>query len=283
MSLVSYEKMKAHYESVKPIRGDVNKTRPFMQRRRKWECMKMADNGDIQLICYNTPVLTIHTDDSFSVCHSGWVTPTTSTFIYYVLSQMGWRETLGGAYKYKNQLWISQWENKKSNWVRMPVTKEPIRYTFNPDTQLYHPDTNPVITKTRKRTDKDKWKEVKHQCRKFLQWFEAFGKLLDGADVEDTVSLSYATRACLGRPSILREKHHWAAELARPILTAIFTEGGDEDYLQLIKNIINMSYGNEFNYKQQKAKINNILKNLFDVYHDVQEEVVYTIDRKTKW
>lgn len=289
MSLVNYAKMKAHYESVKPIRGDVNKTRPFMQRRRKWECMKMADNGDIQIICYNTPVLTIHPDDSFSVCHGGWVTPTTGIFIHYALRQMGWREPLAGSFKHKNQLWLTQWwngravriEGREDHWKRMPITKEPIRYTFSPEKYQYHPDTNPVITKTRKRVDKDKWKQAKHQCKEFLQWFEVFGKLLDGGHLGyEGVRLGHATKMCLVRPSILREKHHWAAQEAKPVLTAIFTEGGEEDYMRVLWELEGQD---GFNFKQQKTQMHNILKNLFDVYYDVKEEVVYTIDRETKW
>lgn len=294
MSLVSYAKMKAHYESVKPIRGDVNKTRPFMQRRRKWECMKMADNGDIQIICYNTPVLTIHPDDSFSVCHGGWVTPTTGIFIHYALRQMGWREPLAGSFKHKNQLWLTQWwngravriEGREDHWKRMPITKEPIRYTFNPETNLYNPETNPTAIKTRKRVDKDKWKQAKHQCKEFLQWFEVFGKLLDGQIVEgaNSCSISYPVSVCIQYPSTLREKHHWAAKEAKPVLTAIFTESGDEDYLQFVGCLVRQcGNGTYFNFKQQKSQIHNILKNLFDVYYDVKEEVVYTIDRETKW
>lgn len=283
MSLVSYAKMKAHYESVKPIRG--TDIKPFMQRRRKWEHMKLLSNGDIQIICHNTPVLTIHTDNSFSVCHGGWVTPTTSCFIDYAIRQMNWRGPLQVALKYKNQLWLSQWLEKQypenNGWAYLPITKEPIRYTYNPEKYQYQPDTNPKVIKTRKRVDKDKWKEVKHQCREFLQWFDAFGKLLDGGHLSyEGVRLGYTTKVCLVRPSILREEHHWAAKEAKPVLTAIFTEGEEEDYMQVLWELEGQD---EFSYKKRKVKINNILKNLFDVYYDVEEEVVYTLDRETKW
>jgi hypothetical protein len=289
MSLVNYEQLKQHFEGVKPIRGTTIK--PFQQRRRKWEHMVMQKNGDIQLICHNTPVLTIHPDDSFSVCHGGWATPTTSSFIHYVVMVMGWREPLAGAFKYKNQLWLSQWWNgravyidgRKDHWSRMPITKEPIRYTYNPEIKLYSPDTNPKVTKTRPRVDRNKWKQAQQQCKDFLDWFNAFGKLLDGVVVEDTVSLTYATRVCMQYPFVLSKPEHWATKEAKDILTAIFTQGGDEDYLQVVKNLVQMSHNVEFNYKQIKTKVHNILKHMFGVYYGVDVEVEYALNRKTKW
>jgi hypothetical protein len=65
--LVNYSQLKAHYDAVTPIRGDANKTKPFFDRRRKHEHMVMKDNGDIQIICYDTSVFTVHPDSSFSL------------------------------------------------------------------------------------------------------------------------------------------------------------------------------------------------------------------------
>lgn len=287
MSLVNYECLKRHYDSVKPIRGTTIK--PFQQRRRKWEHMVMQKNGDIQLICYNTPVLTVHPDDSFSVCHGGWVTPTTSVFITYVLSQMGFKGPLAGAFKYKNQLWLSQWLEKQypenSGWVYLPITKEPIRYTYNPEKYQYQPDTNPKVTKTRKRVDKDKWKQAQQQCKEFLDWFDAFGKLFDGERLYiENSEFTYESRVCMRYPSLLSNNDHWAAKKAKPVLTAIFTGGGGEDYMLFMRELVTMCGSDQvFNLKKQKTQLHNILKNLFGVYYEVQEEVEYAINRKTKW
>lgn len=291
MSLVNYEQLKEHFESVKPIRG--TNIKPFMQRRRKWEHMKMRDNGDIELICHNTPVLTVHPDSSFSVCHGGWVTPTTGCFIYFVVRVMSWREPLAGAFKFKNQLWLSQWwngravhvEGREDHWKRMPITKEPIRYTYNPETRIYQPDTNPTVTKTRKRVDKDKWKQVQRECKDFLDWFDAFGKLFDGERLYiEGSEFTYETRVCMRYPSMLSNKDHWAARKGKPFLTAIFTGGEEEDYMLFMRELVSMcGNGNEFNLKQQRTQLHNILKNLFGVYYLVDVEVEYALDRKTKW
>jgi len=290
MGLVNYEQLKQHYESVKPIRG--TNIKPFMQRRRKFEHMVMQKNGDIQLICYNTPVFTVHPDSSFSVCHGGWVTRTTSCFIDHVCRMMSWREPLAYAFKYQNQLWLTQWmdgravrvEGREDHWHRMPITKEPIRYTYDTETRLYQPESNPVTTKKRKRVDRDKWKQVQQQqCKEFLTWFDAFGKLLDGVEVQDTWTLDYKVRACLMNPSILSRPNHWATKQAKSVLTAIFTGSDDEGYFQVVRSIADPSDGAVFHYKKQKTQVHNILKYLFDVYYHVDVEVEYALDRKTKW
>lgn len=291
MSLVNYEQLKQHYDSVKPIRGTTIK--PFQQRRRKHEHMVMRDNGDIQLICYNTPVLTVHPDSSFSVCHGGWVTPTTSCFIDFVVRVMSWREPLAGSFKYKNQLWLSQWKDgrpvmrdgREDHWERMPITKEPIRYVFNPETQLYNPATNPVVTKVRIRTDKERWAQTKKDCREFLVWLNAFGKLLDGEFIpSENRRWQHEVRWFVWTPVYLKdaEERGGLAQQVKEDVRNILLGDDTEKYTQLLCNMPYNAHA-PFDFKKSRPKIMHLMKCAFDVYNHVNVEVEYRFTRNTKW
>jgi hypothetical protein len=183
--LLNYSQLKAHYDAVEPIRGDVHNIKPFTNRRRKHEHMVMLDNGDIQIICYQTPVITVHPDSSFSLCHGGYITPTTSKFISLVVRTMRWYLPGGlyGVYKYKNNLWLRQSDVFHED-VIFPIPKDPMRFVNNESRSVYEPEKVLTHTEQRLRVDKDKSKQARAECKQFLMWLKAIAPVMEGSKVQ---------------------------------------------------------------------------------------------------
>lgn len=71
------------YENTTNIRGrKVEPLRPLGHRKNvdMYSIVKL-ENGDIQCVCYKTPVVTFHTDNTISLQAGGWASQTTVNFI----------------------------------------------------------------------------------------------------------------------------------------------------------------------------------------------------------
>jgi hypothetical protein len=270
--LVNYSQLKAHYDAVTPIRGDVNKTKPFFDRRRKHEHMVMKDNGDIQIICYDTPVFTVHPDSSFSLRHGGYVTQTTANFMNYAFRTLRWLGR-GGVYKHKNNLWLRQSDVSHKN-VIFPILKDPIRLVYDESSDTYKSEEVVTYTEQRLRVDKDKSKQARTECKKFLTWLKAIVSVMEGSKVQGMPPKSPQEghiRHLCGYPSGIKLRSHDIQHMkAAAELKHMLTCDDDAKFLELLHHV---AHGGVVNKKTVCAKVNKIINRVFDVYHVDQVEI----------
>ena len=83
-SALTYAQAKKIHDQIKPIRG--GDTKPLGKRRDHHQySTKQNDRGDIEFICYRTPVVTYHPDDTITINTDGWASVSTHQFIDQVL------------------------------------------------------------------------------------------------------------------------------------------------------------------------------------------------------
>jgi hypothetical protein len=182
----------------------------------------------------------------------------------------------------------------------MPLTDKPVRYAYNPETNLYQPSAPITINKTRTRVNKEETKDAYEQCKDLLEWLNAFGKLFDGETVSTADAWSYEEAYYIRNPAQLapRFKSLWPNseekyKARRKWLIDTLTGDDPERFMQLLVNVcggdmtyfptINSLYRININYKKAKAKILHLIKCAFDCYEDKVVDVEYTFDRKAKW
>ena len=126
-SALNYAQAKKIHDQIKPIRG--GDTKPLGKRRDHHQySVKQNDRGDIEFICYRTPVVTYHPDDTITINTDGWASVSTHQFIDQVLGirANGYRGmtalTINGN-KYlidgKSQSLKVKWEGFGGNWFKM--------------------------------------------------------------------------------------------------------------------------------------------------------------------
>lgn len=273
--LVNYSQIKARFDAVKPIRGDAKKTKPFDRRNRKHEHMVMKDNGDIQIICYHIPVITVHPDSSFSLCHGGYITPTTSKFISLVVRAMRWYRPGGlyGVYKYKNNLWLRQSDVSHED-VIFPIPKDPMRFVNNESRGVYEPEKVLTHTEQRLRVDKDKSKQARSECKQFLLWLKAITSVMDGTELQNTPLKSrqegqirylcrYPSGMKLGSHDI---RYMEAAEKLKEMLAS----DDDAKFLELLHHV---AHGEVVDKKTMCTRANRIINHVYGAYHKENVEI----------
>ena len=79
-----YATAKKVHDGIVPIRG--KDVRPLGARRDYHQySVKQNEQGDIEFICYRTPVVTFHQDDTITIRNGGWTSVSTHQFIQEVL------------------------------------------------------------------------------------------------------------------------------------------------------------------------------------------------------
>lgn len=79
-----YATAKKIHDGIVPIRG--KDVRPLGARRDyHMYSVKHNEQGDIEFICYRTPVVTFHPDDTITIRNGGWSSVSTHQFIHEVL------------------------------------------------------------------------------------------------------------------------------------------------------------------------------------------------------
>lgn len=79
-----YATAKTIHDNIKPIRG--KDVRPLGARRDYHQySVKQNEQGDIEFICYRTPVVTFHQDETITIRNGGWSSVSTHQFIQEVL------------------------------------------------------------------------------------------------------------------------------------------------------------------------------------------------------
>jgi len=271
---VDYSQLKTHYDAVKPIRGDAKKTKPFARRNRKHEHMVMKDNGDIQIIRYHTPVVTVHPDSSFSLCHGGYVTPTTSTFMDYVFYCMRWRKQgTEGMFKHKNNLWVQQISAVGDKTV-YPIPKDPVRFVDNKLLGIYDPEKVLTHTEQRLRVDKDKSKQARSECKQFLTWLKAITSVMDGTELQNTPLKSRQEghiRYLCRYPSEMKLRRHDIRYMeAAEKLKEMLASDDDAKFLELLHHV---AHGEVVDKKNMCTRANRIINHVYGAYHKEDVEI----------
>jgi len=281
--LVNYSQIKARFDAVKPIRGDAKKTKPFARRNRKHEHMVMKDNGDIQIIRYHTPVVTVHPDSSFSLCHGGYITPTTSTFMDYVFYCMRWRKHgTEGMFKHKNNLWVQQTSAVGDKTV-YPIPKDPMRFVNNESLGVYEPEKVLTHTEQRLRVDKDKSKQARAEGKQFLTWLKAITSVMDGTELQNTPPKSRqeghirylckypSIRYLCEYPSDIKKLNGSIPYIiAAEKLKEMLTSDDDAEFLELLHHI---AHGKVVNKKTVCARANRIINHVYGAYYIDEVEI----------
>lgn len=173
-----YLNMKSLYERVKPIRG--TDIRPLKARTRKHEQVVRVDvDGGLAgtesyaARFHQTNCVVYHPDDTFSVTHGGWVTPTTANFLTRFLPI--------GVYcvKVSNVLWVYDYSRE----VKYPIGSEPVRFTMvNRKVVPVSPMKIP-----RKLVDRGLTKVIQAKMEPFLRFAKTFLSMSDGWVMHDTI------------------------------------------------------------------------------------------------
>ena len=103
MSIRLYERMKEHFNEVKPIRGRSVEVRPWGDRRRDWEQVicRVQDDGQCAYGArmHSTDVFLVYPNGDMQFDCGGWYTPTTADFMSRLV--LGIRVS-----KLHNKMWV---------------------------------------------------------------------------------------------------------------------------------------------------------------------------------
>ena len=80
--VTNYAQAKNIHDEIKPIRGTT--TIPLGNRRDHHQYSIRKNGEDVEMVCYKTPVVTFHPDDSITVRTDGWCSVSTHQFIQQV-------------------------------------------------------------------------------------------------------------------------------------------------------------------------------------------------------
>jgi hypothetical protein len=166
------------FESVKPIRGRAEDTRPIGKRRRDWETIRMV--GDVvECVLYQTPVVRYFPDGSVGLQCNGWVSPSTAEFMH--------EHSPFYARKRSNRIWVSH--SRESTAYPLP-NRDEVKFVLTADNK-WAPHEPILITK--KVVNRNKAKEARAPYKLFLNYVETFLKMSDGW-VSDALRAEVGTR-----------------------------------------------------------------------------------------
>lgn len=171
-----YLNMKSLYDRVKPIRG--TDIRPLKERTRKHEQVVRVDGGlpgteSYAARLHQTNCVVYHPDDTFSVAHGGWATPSTARFLTRFLPL--------GVYcvKVRNVLWVYDYARE----AKYPIGSEPVRFTMV-DRKVV--PVSPMLI-PRKLVDRGLTKVIQGKMGPFLRFAKTFLSMSDGWVMHDTI------------------------------------------------------------------------------------------------
>ena len=175
MSIRLYERMKEHFNEVKPIRGRSVEVRPWGDRRRDWEQVicRVQDDGQCAYGArmHSTDVMLVMANGDVLFNCGGWYTPTTAAFM----------NGLTGAF------YVSKTYNRI--WLRRSVGTEQFCAIINQPTLVKWDTTNPNYehyrlaepsTAMKKVVDPIKAKDERAKIKPFKDYASSVLKLSDG-------------------------------------------------------------------------------------------------------
>ena len=164
--LRTYAEALAHYEAGVPIRGKGRNAGKIPLGGRAYASMRyMAKDertGQVCCFCYQTPVLTFHTDDTIEIKINGWVSNTTADFINAVLNT-------SVSVKDKELHMVHFHGNMREPQTHVIQDGMKVRYTTDQygQTDIIVQGSKPCY---RHKLDRKRWKEVKQMFAPFREY-----------------------------------------------------------------------------------------------------------------
>jgi hypothetical protein len=175
MSIRLYERMKQHYNEVKPIRGRNIEVRPWGERRRDWEQVicRVQDDGQCAYGArmHSTDVLLVMANGDVLFSCGGWATPTTAAFMNGLTGEF----------------YVSKTHNRI--WIRRSVGTEHLCAVLDQPVLVKWDTTNPNYehyrlaepsTAMKKVVDPIKAKAERAKIKPFKDYVSSVLKLSDG-------------------------------------------------------------------------------------------------------
>ena len=175
MSIRLYERMKEHFNEVKPIRGRNVEVRPWGDRRRDWEQVicRVQDDGQCAYGArmHSTDVMLVMANGDVLFNCGGWYTPTTAAFMNGLTGEF----------------YVSKTYNRI--WLRRSVGTEQFCAVINQPTLVKWDTTNPNYehyrlaepsTAMKKVIDPIKAKAERAKIKPFKDYASSVLKLSDG-------------------------------------------------------------------------------------------------------
>jgi hypothetical protein len=198
MSIEQYKRFKERFETVKPIRGRSQETKPIGDRRRCWETVVksyVVPNGAMDLEgvecygahLYNTDCVLYAPNGDIYMQANGYVTPTTSEFMTRYLPS-GLR-----TYKKYNKLWL---DGSRVGGAFVLNHHDRTLLKYDPESHNYTID-NPTKV-VQKVVDRTKAKDARSKVKEFKGFVKVMLTLADGWVTDDLMAI-HAKRDDWGR------------------------------------------------------------------------------------
>ena len=181
-----YNRVKAHYESVKPIRGvrAAQDIRPMYRRVRTHERVVIDNRPDgawYGYRLYNTDLVMVSPTGIMEFKHDGWNSTATSQFIH----EIGYRyfDRTFVCYKRNNKIWIAdQYDySDKTTQNRYPIQSAAIQFKFiGGDTMPFRVTPVNVIEEIKPIVDRKKMKEAMAVYKPMLNYMATVLKMTGG-------------------------------------------------------------------------------------------------------
>lgn len=236
----TYEEVKAHYESIKPIRGRAVEIRPCGSRRKDWQQIVKHDDGSYSYSLYQTDCVTFKPDDTIIISANypdrgvNWHTPCTGEFI------TAWSPFY--AYKRHNVLWVSIY-NTKVPLVK-PLVIKYVRERTDVFTNPYEPEYQKYYVR---QINRARAKESRKDFEPFLRWLKTFLSMSDGwvnFETLETVrkDLPKLVRAFDDPKEIIRDVQRDVTNI--------------DNYLAILANLIERATGQAYYEMRQATTLN---------------------------
>lgn len=230
----TYDDVKAHYESIKPIRGRAVEIRPCGTRRKDWQQIVKHEDGSYSYRLFQTDCVTYKPDDTIVIAANNWHTPSTSEFI------TAWSPFY--CYKKYNVLWVNTYGTKVP--LDKPLTIKVMRDKPDMFTNPYEPEYRRYHIHSINRM---RAKEARSAFDPFLSWMKTFLSLSDGWVAFDT---AHFARAGL---DIIKFERYGRSSVVN---VSLFAQPNTEDdlYLKLFIELIESATNACYEYRNATSK-----------------------------
>lgn len=285
-----YQDFKNLYDSIKPIRGRAEDTRPIGARRKDWELVEM--DGDV-VACrlYKTQCVRYYPDGRIGLQADGWHSVTTAEFIH---THSPWQ-----CFKRNNKLWVilaTKDKDGHDQYLHYPIPKKGELHLEVKDGR-WQPVGEVVIEK--RVVNREKAKAARAPYRAFLSWAKTFMKMSDGWLMHETrkqvIEFKSRDGTNQGRVGFTYE---WRTDQE---LLEMAREGNEDKFLKVLCHILSQRrdaietrvaeslpysyefmgqmrhhseefYDMRFKFELLEGRVNRMIKNFLDVYETVRVE-----------
>lgn len=170
--VTTYEQAKRIYEQVKPIRGLAPEVRPLGARRyhQTYSVRKREEDGAIEFVLYQTPVITYLPDNTVELRSGGWRSFSTFQFIYW---------TVGVKFQVQKGSCVMYFRDYKTSQTKKLVVEfwrdDVVRFKRDEYGNLCYAD--PVALVYGYRIDRAEANNVRATFKEFAQYLHGFVSL----------------------------------------------------------------------------------------------------------